>query len=389
MKKTVIIMHLFMLLTLFIMLAVGCEMVTPSQDKSQENVDSLIPGFKGKPGESSLENNEKNEGVNSQQGEELDVSRNLTREELSLFQPNELGEVMILMYHRIGYPESEWTRTPENFQRDLEELYSQGYRTVSLLDYVRGEIDIPLGTSPVILTFDDGTQGQFNYIEGDNGPIIDPECAVGILEDFYLENPDFGRAATFYIYYPLPFRQSEYIEDKLEYLRENGYDIGNHSYTHANLSKISSEEVEKELAQHARKTQEILPGYQVRSLALPFGIFPQDNDLVKQGEYEGFNFENEAVLLVGYRPAPSPFSIALDPYRLPRIRASETKVEEVGLYDWLSYFETYPDRRYVSDGSTSTLTAPEDQRHKLSPEVVGEREVIFYAVDEEDLSEET
>ena len=37
--------------------------------------------------------------------------------------PNELGRVMILEYHKVDYPEERWTRTPENFRRDLESLY--------------------------------------------------------------------------------------------------------------------------------------------------------------------------------------------------------------------------------------------------------------------------
>ena len=40
--------------------------------------------------------------------------------------PNELGRVMILEYHKIDYPEERWTRTPENFRRDLETLYARG-----------------------------------------------------------------------------------------------------------------------------------------------------------------------------------------------------------------------------------------------------------------------
>ena len=48
--------------------------------------------------------------------------------------PNELGRVMVLEYHKIDYPEERWTRTPENFRRDLETLYSRGYRLQSLKD---------------------------------------------------------------------------------------------------------------------------------------------------------------------------------------------------------------------------------------------------------------
>ena len=35
---------------------------------------------------------------------------------------NELGRLMILEYHKVDYPEERWTRTPENFRRDLETL---------------------------------------------------------------------------------------------------------------------------------------------------------------------------------------------------------------------------------------------------------------------------
>ena len=53
------------------------------------------------------------------------------RIDLSL-KPNEAGKVMILMYHNIGPEEKVWTRTPENFLRDLTTLYDKGYRPISL-----------------------------------------------------------------------------------------------------------------------------------------------------------------------------------------------------------------------------------------------------------------
>ncbi|HEY7437429.1 MAG TPA: hypothetical protein VIE41_19975, partial [Methylomirabilota bacterium] len=43
---------------------------------------------------------------------------------------NELGRVMILEYHKIDNPEGRWTRTPENFRRDLQRLWERGYRLV-------------------------------------------------------------------------------------------------------------------------------------------------------------------------------------------------------------------------------------------------------------------
>ena len=40
--------------------------------------------------------------------------------------PNELGRIPVVEYHLIGAEEGRWTRTPENFRKDLELLYSRG-----------------------------------------------------------------------------------------------------------------------------------------------------------------------------------------------------------------------------------------------------------------------
>src|SRR5207245_2750606 len=63
--------------------------------------------------------------------------------------PNELGRVMILEYHKIDYPEVRWTRTPENFRRDLATLYAKGYRLIALGDLLDGRIVLPAGTTPI------------------------------------------------------------------------------------------------------------------------------------------------------------------------------------------------------------------------------------------------
>src|SRR5262245_57603432 len=75
--------------------------------------------------------------------------------------PNELGRVMILEYHKIDRPEARWTRTPENFRRDLQRLWERGYRLVALSDFLDRKINLPRGMAPVILTFDDSSPGQF------------------------------------------------------------------------------------------------------------------------------------------------------------------------------------------------------------------------------------
>ena len=92
---------------------------------------------------------------------------------------NEMGQVLVLMYHIIGTPEAEWTRTPENFRKDIALLKSEGFYPINVRDLASGNIDIPAGKSPVVITFDDSSPGQYRIL--DDGS-VDPDCAVGIMQ---------------------------------------------------------------------------------------------------------------------------------------------------------------------------------------------------------------
>lgn len=300
--------------------------------------------------------------------------------DFEIIKPNENGQIMILMYHGIGDKESEFVRTPENFRKDLETLYDKGYRLISLSDYVNNNIKIDAGFTPVILTFDDGLQNQFNMIENNGSYSIDSNCAVGIIEEFYKKYPDFGRTASFFVYYPTPFRQKELINEKLNFLINNGYEIGNHGYNHENLGKISIDEVQKSLALNASKTNEIISNYNVQALALPYGAAPKGEEYkyVVSGEYNGISYYNKAVLKVGSNPAFSPNHIKFDSSRLPRVRASEILVNGTGLYDYLKYFENNPEKRYISDGNENTITIPESEINNIDMRKINDKKLITY-----------
>jgi peptidoglycan/xylan/chitin deacetylase (PgdA/CDA1 family) len=279
--------------------------------------------------------------------------------------PNELGRVMILEYHRIDRPEARWTRTPENFRRDLRTLWERGYRLVALGDYLDGRIRLPRGTSPVILTFDDSSPGQFRLLQRDGDWVIDPDCAVGILEAFERERPEFGRAATFYV---LPaadppnrlFDQPELAGRKLAHLASRGYEIGNHTLWHANLAKYPEPVVRRQVADAQEWIQRHVPGYRPRSLALPMGAYPKDPAWVISGGSNGRSYRHDAILMVAGGAAPSPHARSLDPYRLPRIQAVE---RDLGY--WLGHFERRPEERYVSDGEPDTVTVPRGQADRV------------------------
>jgi peptidoglycan/xylan/chitin deacetylase (PgdA/CDA1 family) len=295
--------------------------------------------------------------------------------------PNELGRVMILEYHRIDYPEHRWTRTPENFRRDLETLYVRGYRLVNLNDVLDGRIAAPAGTTPVVLTFDDSSPGQFRYLERTGTVEIDPKSGLGVLEAFIAQRPDFGRAATFYV---LPgasrpnrlFDQPEYEARKLQYLVSRGYEIGNHTLWHANLGKYDAATVRGQIAGAQEWIQRHVPDYRIRTLALPHGVFPREVGWALRGEAKGVAYRHDAILMVAGGAAPSPFARSFDPTRLPRIQAID---QDLG--HWLAYFEKHPTERFVSDGDPTTVTIPSGRRDRLKSSLgnglkVVEREVI-------------
>jgi peptidoglycan/xylan/chitin deacetylase (PgdA/CDA1 family) len=279
--------------------------------------------------------------------------------------PNELGRVMILEYHKIDYPEERWTRTPENFRRDLQRLHAGGYRLAALNDLLDGRIRVPAGTTPVVLTFDDSSPGQFRYL-GANGALrIDPKSAVGILEAFAKEHPDFGLAATFFV---LPgasrpnrlFDQPEHEGRKLQYLAARGFEIGNHTLWHANLGKYDERTVRTQLAEAQQWVQRHVPDYRMRTLALPHGVYPKDVSWALSGSAKGVSYRHDAILMVAGGVAPSPFARAFDPVRLPRIQAVQRDLDY-----WLTFFERNPNERFVSDGDPSVVTIPAAQRPKL------------------------
>lgn len=287
------------------------------------------------------------------------------------FTPNELGRIMILEYHLIGYPEGEWRRTPENFQKDLEMLYANNYYPISLDSLVSGKMDVPAGKTPFVLTFDDSSEGQFRYIKKGDQLVIDPASAVGIMENFKKKHPDFPLTATFYVLPAIKkglrlFGQEEYIQKKLEFLVKNGYEIGNHSYWHQNLGKTDDIGVQKQLALAVKEIQSYLPGYQVRSLALPFGVHAKNRELERTGVYEGIRYEHKSVMLVGSATAPSPYSVDFNPYLLERVQAGDTPW---GPEAFMKRHQKNPELLYISDGDVKTVTIPASLQGKLAKHV--------------------
>jgi len=294
--------------------------------------------------------------------------------DLTRVQPNEGGQVPILEYHnltasgKVGgyeYPAAE-------FRRDMEWLYAHGYRPVSLADYAKGRIDVPAGLSPVILTFDDALVGQFRETAAGK---VSPDCAVGILEDMHARHPDWPLRATFFVLtdqdpkMPKPFTvpheaalpgQDGFAQEKMTHLVQDGFEIGDHTlHHHLGMRRMGDAQVEAEFAGGVAGIHRYLPGYDVQTLALPYGVFPRNKKTLVAGQSGGLSYRHLAALDAGWYPAPSPLSKTFKPYRIPRIIPGDEHTKPGSLNTiryWLAYLETHPAEKFVSDGDPNTYT---------------------------------
>lgn len=374
----------FLILLCAIFLATGCGTLENTRvDDSAEETGSEISlensGNNTTGSDIEVENPVENNNGEDSSSEDEDQVHNEINVDFSL-EPNEAGRVMVLMYHSIDEDEAEYEISVESFKQDLDYLYENNYRPISIDKYMRGEIDTPAGYTPVILTFDDAHQNNFNIIE-ENGEIkIDPDSAIGIMEAYNEKYDDFNITASFFIFGENPFRQKEYIDYKIDYLLDHGYTIGNHSYAHENLSEMTNkEEVEYAIGREVKYLDELTDGRAMDILAIPFGVSPVDElkDYMYEGSYEGYDYKTELALEVGWYPSYSVFDSRFDSRSVPRIRGSKTS-DTAESEEWFGHFEENPHLRFVSDGYEEIVTVPADWEEIIDPDSIGDRELLIY-----------
>lgn len=299
--------------------------------------------------------------------------------------PNELGQVLILEYHRLGENEGEWIRSPENFRRDLQALYERGYRPVLMRDVAEGNIDIPAGTSPVVFTIDDASRGQF-YLRDDGS--IDPNTMMGMWQAFQQENPAWHFGAVWCILpaaqHPSNFfgeapdrevpreERERRIRQKMEYIVQNRHEACNHTLYHARLDRARDDaQVQEWIGLGQDSIGAYLPDdYEIVTFALPLGMWPRNRELAWRGTYrDGKTYQHTTILEVTGGPNVSPFDRRYDPRSVDRYIVAPGALERI-----LERWERDPANRYVSDGNPRTVSYPARMAQHLDREALGGRE---------------
>jgi peptidoglycan/xylan/chitin deacetylase (PgdA/CDA1 family) len=184
------------------------------------------------------------------------------------------GVVPILIYHSIRpYIHSDtkgarrWIATPETLESELSWLRENGYTSVTF-DALAARVtsDAPLPPRPVIISFDDDWQSQY-----DN--------AVPLLRKY-------GFTATFFVWVRAVGRAHHMTWNEIRELDAEGMEIGCHTLTHLILTRLKSDDQLRHEIVAAKDMIEARIGHPVTSLAYPFGQY--DERVVAAARDAGF-----------------------------------------------------------------------------------------------------
>jgi hypothetical protein len=261
--------------------------------------------------------------------------------------PNPQGRIPVLEYHVIGGDQNTlYTRTAASYKADLEEAYKLGYRPVTIAQMLDKDWrELPPGTTPAVFVFDDASDSQFRYIERNGKLEIDPTSAVGIWLDFAKTHPGWknravfcmlnGGAAGHNFFGDKPQfggQKKEWRHQKVKWLADQGFELCSHTLWHAKLNKYPDAVVQEQIARNVMGIDSAVAGYKVRTMALPYGLWPKNRQLAWQGSWtdpkskQTHNYKFDAVLEVAGGPARSPYDPQFNPKSINRIEAIGTDI---------------------------------------------------------------
>lgn len=203
--------------------------------------------------------------------------------------------VPVLMYHRAtSTPGHSIDISPQRLEQHLRELARLGYTSISMRLWGAAQCEPHLlPDSPVVITFDDGWDGQYRY-------------AAPLLEQY-------GFTGTFYVYTNV-LRDSSAAGTFMSWqdagdLVARGHEIGSHTLSHPVLTRLRPAALAREVTTSKARLEERL-GITISTFAYPYGA---QNDRVV-----------EAVATAGYQTAVSTISgmnplLLAKPYLVQRL----------------------------------------------------------------------
>ncbi len=227
-----------------------------------------------------------------------------------------------LEYHKItkpedqNAPEPDYCRSALHFKQDIELLKSEGYYPITVKELATGNIAIPPCKSPVVLTFDDSSPGQYRVLEDGS---IDPECAVGILQAAAKDGTWPMKASFFVLLDVTPRTTSSSVNQTCSRRRCATWSSGAvrwkpHLHTfelpEINFGRHSQRARALQAEDRAVGGRRLSGIHAVRALRR---AYPEDVSILRSGEHEGVSYAYKAALEVAGGPSYSPFSTSSTP----------------------------------------------------------------------------
>jgi peptidoglycan/xylan/chitin deacetylase (PgdA/CDA1 family) len=177
------------------------------------------------------------------------------------------NQIPILMYHEVNQSQkiaelSKKTQYSnimpvEQFESQMHLLSERGFSTCSfstLLAWMRSRNQTPLPDKTLVLTFDDGYEGNFQY-------------ALPILLKYHFR-------ATFFIIGDRVGQTAMMRWNNLRQLNDAGMSVQSHTMTHPLLGSLSPELIYKELSASKQILEDNLSA-SVEFISLPYGSYDQ------------------------------------------------------------------------------------------------------------------
>jgi hypothetical protein len=255
---------------------------------------------------------------------------------------NSQGRIPVLEYHVIGGDKNAlYSRTAASYRADLDEAYRLGYRPITIAQMLDKDFrDVPPGMSPVVFVYDDASDSQFRYVEKNGTLEIDPTSGMGIWLDFAKTHPGWknrgtycllnGAAAGHNFFGDSPKfggQRKEWRLPKVKWLADNGFELCSHTLWHMKLNQYPDAAVQEQIARNVMGIDSAVAGYKVRTIALPYGLWPKNRELAWKGSWtdpktrktHSYNFD--AVLEVAGGPTRSPYDPQFNPKSITRVQA--------------------------------------------------------------------
>ena len=80
-------------------------------------------------------------------------------------------------------------------------------------------------------------------------------------------------------------QKKEWRFQKVKWLADKGFELCDHTLWHMKLSKYPDAVVQEQIARNAMGIDSAVPGYKIRTMALPYGLWPKNRQLAWQGSW--------------------------------------------------------------------------------------------------------